>query len=127
VTQPLHDLPQPLADALEEIRSATAELIAAASHDNPASFMRSLTERGAAIERFQALVKRTRPRLSPPQIRTLDRAAERIADQADEAHAVLAATMERARRELDSFDKRADAVRGYAAAPREPKKIDRSR
>jgi len=127
VTPQQQRLPQPLEDALEEIRVATAELIAAASQENPARFMRSLTERGAAIERFQAIVKRTRPRLTPPQIRSLDTAAGKIADQADEAHAILAATMERARRELESFEKRASAVRGYAGSQGDPKKIDRSR
>lgn len=120
-------LPQPLEDALEEIRSTTAELIAAASNENPASFLRSLTERGAAIERFQAVVKKGRPRLTARQLEILDSAARNVADQADEAHAVLAATMERARRELETHGKVAGAVRGYAGATRDPKGFDRSR
>jgi hypothetical protein len=120
-------LPQPLEDALEEIRSATSELILAASNENPASFLRSLTERGAAIERFQAIVMRARPRLTHGQLETLDEAARAVADQADEAHAVLAATMERARRKLEKFDKRADTVHGYAVTTGESKKTDRSR
>jgi hypothetical protein len=72
-------------------------------------------------------VLRARPRLTPGQLETLEEAARAVAAQADEAHAVLAATMERARRELESFDKLAGAVRGYSDSPGKPKKIDRSR
>ena len=106
-------LPQPLEDALEEIRSTTSELILSASNRNPANFSRCLTERGEAIERFQAIVMRARPRLSPGQLETLEEAARAVADQADEAHAVLAETMERARRELDKFDTVAGAPEGF--------------
>ena len=110
-------LPQPLEDALEEIRSATSELILSASNQDPATFRRCLTERGEAIERFQTIVMRARPRLSPGQLEALEEAAGAIADQADEAHAVLAATMERARRELEKFDKVAGVVRSYSGKP----------
>jgi len=51
VTPQQQRLPQPLEDALEEIRIATAELIAAASQENPARFMRSLAKTAPAKAR----------------------------------------------------------------------------
>jgi len=119
-------LPRNLDDALEEIRATTAELIAAATREDSPKFLQSLTERGAAIERFHAIVKRTRPKLTPRQLQILDRATRDIADQADEAHALLSATMERARREIENFDKVSGAVRVYTAKGGDSK-LDRSR
>jgi hypothetical protein len=120
-------LPRSLDDALEEIRAATADLIGAAKREDPSAFRSTLAERGDAIERFHAIVKRTRPSLTPHQVQLLDRATVALADQGDEAHALLSATMERARRELETFDKVAGAVRGYASQSNDPDGFDRSR
>jgi methyl-accepting chemotaxis protein len=121
-----HSLPRAIDSTLGDIRAATDELLSAVADGSPEIVRASLEKRAAAIDRLRTIFRQGRADLSPTQLEVMGDVARSIASQADEARAALHASMERARKELETFDRLAGAVRSYSSRSRDTV-LDRSR
>jgi hypothetical protein len=119
-------LPQPLAEAIQAVRAATAEILAAASGDDPETLRAAVEQRGLAIQRLTPIVRDAQDTLGAEQRRALDAEAEELFRQGKSAEVALASILETARGAMDSFGKGAAAIRRYAAPAEEPGGLDHS-
>jgi hypothetical protein len=101
----------PDAMLLDEIRTATAELIAAAREADTERMQRALARRGHAVGQLSSA--------SAVEQRALD-------DQAQEALAALTALREGAREAQDALSRSAVAIRGYESSPTRGQALDQS-
>jgi hypothetical protein len=119
-------LPQPLAEALDAVRTATSGLLAAASQDDPEALRGAVELRGLAIERLKPVMRDLEERLAADQRRALDDEAGALLRQGQDAEAAVASMLEATRGAVVSFKKGEAAVRGYAAPAGEPGGLDQS-
>jgi hypothetical protein len=114
-------LPGSLLESFEEVRTATGDMVRAARCGGDPDALREATEcRGRSVQRLEALLREVRPRLDGGGERELQKAAEALTRQAEEAENVLAEALRSSRESLRSADKAAGAIRNYAVAPSGP-------